>query len=82
MEQRLFSPALAATPTFGPTRPLARAASYANGTGTTTFSVTLALQANCTIACVGIQRNLETDYMFIGTRLAPYKHICNASRLE
>lgn len=79
MEQRLLSPALAATPIFGPTLPLARATSYANASGTTTFNVSLALQVNCTIARVAIQQNLDIDYMFMGPRLAPYKHGFNAS---
>lgn len=80
MKERSFLLAPAVTLVFGPSLPLARAASYANVTGTATFNV--ALQATCTIARVGIQKGVQANYMSIRTGLAPFKHGCDASQIE
>jgi spore coat protein U-like protein len=50
MKRQLLSSALVVALAFGPALPVARAATYSNGTSTATFTVTLTLQANCTIA--------------------------------
>jgi len=50
MKQKILFPVLVAALTFAPVLPVARAATYANGTATATFNVTLTLQANCSIS--------------------------------
>lgn len=50
MKKQILSSALFVALVFAPALPVARAATYSNGTSTATFTVTLILQANCTIA--------------------------------
>lgn len=50
MKQRRLSSVLAVALMFGPVLPVARAATYNNGTSTATLTVSLTLQANCSIS--------------------------------
>lgn len=50
MRRQIFSAAAAVVLMFGASLPIADAATYSNGTATATLTVSLTLQANCSIA--------------------------------
>jgi hypothetical protein len=83
MKQKILFPAPVAVFAFTSVLPLEHAATYANGTATATFNVTLALQANCAISATPLNfgtngvlataLNQQTTVAITCTNTTPYK---------
>jgi spore coat protein U-like protein len=82
MKQKILFPAPVAVFAFTSVLPLEHAATYANGTATATFNVTLALQANCAISATPLNfgtngvlataLNQQTTVAITCTNTTPY----------
>jgi len=82
MKRKILLPALVAVLALTSILPLARAATYANGTATATLNVTLTLQANCTISATPLNfgtngvlasaLNQQTNVAVTCTNTTPY----------